>query len=187
MSATDDRPATAQDRTYRAVIVVLVAALAAAAALAVWSFLRDPGTERGSADSATLADLAAAEESARDLLVDMTTYDFRELDDEYAWLDRLTDADLRARMEERVADIGEVITAGKVTARGTVERSAYRANEDGSVTVIAFVRQRITDRSNDGRKLEEQWATLTMVRDAGDWLVDDIELSDVPQPGGRTG
>lgn len=186
MSGVTDQPADAQLRTYRNVIVLLIAVLTAAVALTVWALVRDPGTEPAD-DAATLSDLEAADESARALLVDMTTYDYRELEDEYGWLDQLTNAELRAQMEERVADIEKVVRVGKVTAKGSVERSGYRANDNGSVTVIAFVRQQITDRSNEGRKLEEQWATLTMVDDGGDWLVDDIELSGVPQPGGTTG
>src|SRR3546814_5897263 len=110
----------------------------------------------------------------------MTTYDYQDIDEVYDWVDRLTNADLKAKMTANEEDFKKIVTIAKATAEGEVVDSAYRANGDGSVKVIAFIRQEIRDAEHKGFKIDEKWATLVQVEDAGTWLVDKVDLSNVP-------
>lgn len=171
---------------------ILSAVLAAAVVLAlVAMFLlyqaKQDADDKADAAKGRLGDLDAAEAAARELLVDMTTYDYQHLGDTFDWLDQITNADLRKSLGSRKDDLEKVIRLGKVTAEGEVQESAYRPGaDDKSVVVIAFVHQTIRDDSHQGAKTEDQWATLTMVPGDSDsrWVAEDIQLSGIPNPDG---
>lgn len=163
--------------------VALVLALVAAGLL--FKAWHDAEDERDHA-KARLGDLDSAEAAARELLVDMTTYDYQHVDHTYDWLDQLTSSEVKKNFEKSKDKIERVVRLGKVVAKGEVEESAYRPGADGkSVVVVAFVHQTITDGS-DHQKTEDQWATLTMVPGDSDsgWLADNVQLSGIPDPAG---
>jgi Mce-associated membrane protein len=166
-------------------LVVVLAVLLVAAVVVAGLLLKAKGDAEDRADAAEeeTAAVEAAHEAARDLLVDMTSYDYQDLDEVYDWIDRLTNADLKAKMTANEEDFKKVVTIARATAEGEVVDSAYRANEDGSVTVIAYIRQEIRDAEHEGFKTDEKWATLVLVEDGGTWLVDDVDLSNVPSAG----
>lgn len=175
-------------KRYRTVAVALAAALALVAALAAWLAVAkqsvEDDLERASADQATYEAAVDAEAAARELLLDMTSYDYRDLEADFAWLDAIADEELRSRMEETSGRLQKVIRQSHAIAEGEVVDSAYRAVDENQAVVLAFVRQEIRDTRNRGFRLEEQWVTMTMVRDGDAWAIEKIDLTTVPPPGG---
>ena len=176
-----------QEKRYRLLSAILAVALvlAVVAAGLLLKAVHDARAERDDAQD-RLGELDSAEAAARELLVDMTSYDYRQVDDTYDWLDQLSSSEVKDDFEKSEAKLERVIRLGKVVAKGEVQESAYRPGADGtSVVVVAFVHQTITDGSGS-QKTEDQWATLTMVPgDSGSgWLAQDIQLSGIPDPAG---
>ncbi len=173
---------------YKQVVLALVAVLALTLAAVVWAVTGKNSAEDKAKEAekeAAVYDAAAdAESDARELLVDMTTYSVDDIDTTFDWLDRLASDDLRQKVLPNSKKFLKIIRVAKVQAVGEVRESAYRAVDANTAVVLAFVHQEIIDAQNRQPKVEEQWATLTLVRDGADaeWLVDDIELSTVAGP-----
>lgn len=125
------------------------------------------------------AEDAAADEAlaaAKTLLVEITTYSWKEGDHEFAWLDKIAGDELRDELAPNVPDLQKQIVKGKVTAEGQVVDSAARVVDTEQVEVLAFVDQAITDETNKDIKIEEQRVSMTMKLVDGDWLVERLEL-----------
>jgi hypothetical protein len=176
-----------QDRRFKLLSVILVVALVLALVGGGLLFKAWHDAERERDDAKDrLGELDSAESAARALLVDMTSYDYRQVDHTYDWLDQLTNSDVKTNFAKSEDKIERLVRIGKVVAKGEVEESAYRPGADGkSVVVVAFVHQTITDGS-DNQKTEDQWATLTMVPGDSDsgWLAANVQLSGIPDPAG---
>lgn len=166
-------------------VILAVAVVLALVALVLLYRAKEDADDKAADAKAQLGDLDSAESAARDLLVDMTTYDYRHLDEAYDWLDELTNSDVKKNFVDHKSDFEKVIRLSKASSKGEVQESAYRPGADGkSVVVVAFVHQVITEHVKNTQKAEDQWATLTMVPDGSGWAAQDIQLSGIPNPDG---
>lgn len=118
----------------------------------------------------------AAVKAARQVLADMTTYDYKTIDDDFGWIDQITDPDLHARMAKNVESLTRIIRSSKATAKGEVVDAAPRVVDAKNVEVLAFVDQLIKDAEHKGYKVEEQRISMTMVLDEGEWRVGRLDL-----------
>ena len=168
----------------RTAFLVLSAALAAAL-VAIVILVVKVNDVTGDADAATArrAGLAAqsdaaeaALKAARTVLVDMTTYDYKTIDEDFDWIDQITDPNLHERMAKNVKSLSRIIRDSKATAKGEVIDAAPRAVDAKHVEVLAFVDQLIKDAENKGYKVEEQRISMTMVLDDGEWRVGRLDL-----------
>ncbi len=76
-----------------------------------------------------------------------------------------------------------MIRRTKAAAEGEVVQSAYNLIDEDHVDVLAFVRQRARPTSTTRTVcIAEQWASLSMVRDGDDWLIDKVDIVSVPPP-----
>lgn len=182
MTRVEDGDTDELKKRYLTVIATLAAALVlAAVALGLMFKARGDADDRADAAEDEVAGLAAAESAARELLLDMTTYEHTDLDEVYDWVDRLSDDELKDRMTANEDTFKKIVRLSKASAEGEVVDSAYRANDNGSVTVIAFVRQEIRDAESEQPKLDEKWATLVLEEESGEWMVADVQLSNIPE------
>lgn len=182
MTRVEDAGTDEHKLRYLTVIVALAAALVlAAVALGLMFEAKGDADDRAAAAKDEVAGLVAAESAARDLLLDMTTYEHTDLDEVYDWVGRLSDDELKDRTTANEDTFKKIVRLSNATAEGEVVDSAYRANEDGSVTVIAFVRQEIHDAESDEPKIDEKWATLVLAEESGEWMVSDVQLSNIPE------
>ncbi|MBM7515175.1 hypothetical protein [Nocardioides nitrophenolicus] len=118
----------------------------------------------------------AALEAAKQLLVQITSYSWKDGEHDFAWVDKIANAELKSKLEPNVADLQKAIVEGKVTAKGQVVDAAGRVVDDTQVEVLAFVDQAITDGENADVKIEEQRTSMTMKLVAGEWLIDRLDL-----------
>lgn len=163
---------------FLAVSAALAVALVVIAVLVVK--VNDDSPEVGASRSADLAVEKEAGEAAlaaaRQVLVDMTTYDYKTIDDDFEWIDQITDPDLHARMTKNVKSLTRIIRSSKATAKGEVVDAAPRVVDAKNVEVLAFVDQLIKDAEHKGYKVEEQRISMTMVLDEGEWRVGRLDL-----------
>jgi len=177
-----------QEQLYRIVILVLVAALVVTGCVVIWLVSEKNKANDEVADLQEEVDSYAAGPEARDaaeaILQQMISYDYRDIEDEYVWLDDFSNEDLRRRFEKRVGNLAKVIRLTKVKAEGEVVHSAYTTIDSTSATVLAFVRQRLVTPEDKQGSIAEQWTTMEMVREdeGSEWSVDGIEIVTVPPP-----
>ncbi len=173
-----------RERLYRLLILVLVVVLVVTWAAVVWLLQGKNSAEDDLEDTkASYASGPDAQAAAERILGEMISFDYRDIDDEYAWTKYLADDELRGDYEDNIIPkLRKVITRTKATADGEIEQSAYNTIDGDTVTVLAFIRQKLTDVDNKKGVLAEQWASLTMGRDGDDWLIDNIDIVSVPPP-----
>lgn len=178
------------ERRYQLVIivllVVLLAVLFAPSVGLVWvtseKDTANDDLDKAKEDVATYAAGPEARDAAEKMLVDMTTYSYKDIDDEYSWLDNFASDDLRKRYAKQIPKLKKIIKASKASADGEVKESAYNTIDEDTATVLAFVRQELRTKGQKRTTVEDQWFTLKMVRDGDGWLIDDLDLANVPQP-----
>lgn len=173
-----------REKVYRLIIVVLVGALIATLVAVVW-LVQGKNSAQDDLDGTRDAYGAGpdAQAAAEAILGEMISFDHRDLDDEYAWTRFLANDELRADYEDDIVPkLRKVIRRTKATADGEVDQSAYNIVDEETVHVLAFIRQRLTDVDNRSGVIAEQWASLTMTRRDGEWLIDEIDIVSVPPP-----
>lgn len=186
-SSPPESPLTTE-RRYQFAILVLVVLVLIATVFATWLVSKKNTAEDDLEDAqgklATYSAGPEARDAAEDDLREMISYDYRHVDDEYTWLDRIGNDKLRSRLQKQTANLAKVIKLSKVTAKGEIVQSAYNTIDENTATVLAFVRQTLSSPTNKHASVAEQWTTLKMTRDDPDspWLIDDIDIVDVPPP-----
>ncbi|TNM43310.1 hypothetical protein FHP29_06375 [Nocardioides albidus] len=118
----------------------------------------------------------AAVAAAKEVLVQVTSYSWKDGEHDFAWLDRLSNAELKEKLAANVAKLQEAIVDGKVTAKGQVVDAAGRVVDETQVEVLAFVDQVITDDHNPDVKVDQQRVSMTMKLVKGEWLVDRLDV-----------
>jgi len=177
------REVSTQQRQRR-VVVALAAAVVACLGVIAWLVVQerdaDDDLRRERARSEALSARADAEkaalEAAKQVLLDVTTYSWRDGEHEFAWLQKIANTELRDKLAPNVGELQEAIVDGRVTAKGQVVDAVARAVDDGQVEVLAFVDQAIADEESSDVKIEEQRVSMTMRLEDGAWLVDRLEL-----------
>jgi Mce-associated membrane protein len=150
-----------------AALVVCLAALLIASALSLTMSRRDRADV-----SAGNAALAAAKTSAATVL----SYDYRQLDSDFAAATALTTGSLRsdyqATTSKAVAQLAtqtHAVVTAKVVAGGVVSSSATR------VTVLLFVDQTTTSNRLNGPKVDQNRVQLVMQKVGSHWLVSGLK------------
>jgi Mce-associated membrane protein len=118
----------------------------------------------------------AAEKAARTAAVAMTSYDHRTADEDFGWVDTAGTARFRRQYAEVSAPVKELVEQVQAHAEGKVVESAVRVRDTQHATVLLFVDQTITSAGKDTRELDQPRVVMTMVRQDGRWLVDEVEL-----------
>jgi Mce-associated membrane protein len=165
-------------------LIALVAALVASLAVIGWLVTQERGASDDLADARSRAQALSAQddaekaalEAAKEVLVQITTYSWKDGEHDFAWLDKIANAELKEKLAPNVGDLQKAIVDGQATAKGQVVDAAGRVVDDSQVEVLAFVDQAITDETSADVKIEEQRVSMTMKLVSGSWLVDRLEL-----------
>ncbi len=125
-------------------------------------------------------DLAAAgrdaEQAARQAVVAMTSYDYRTIEEDFAWVDTAGTVSFRKKFTEASAPVRASILALKAQAEGEVVAAAHTVQTEDRARVLLFVDQTITDPERTENGIDQPRVVMTMVREGDRWLVDDVEL-----------
>ncbi len=174
---TDDAPVEAAPapRRSRWPILALAIAIVVIGVLA-WQWQRT----RSELDEARTSNPAIAREAtkaAEAAIVAMTTYDYRTVDEDFAWVDTAGTARFRDDFAEASGPVKKLVTELEATSKGTVVASGTDIRSPSRVDVLVFVDQSISNAKSDGQAvLEQPRVVATMVRRDGEWLVDKVQL-----------
>jgi Mce-associated membrane protein len=122
---------------------------------------------------------AAAEKAARSAVTEMTTYDYRTVDDDFGWVDDAGTENFQSYFAGVSKPAIRFIRSVKASATGDVVDSAAVYEDDEHVRVLLFVDQKITSQGHRDAKLDQPRVTMHMVLQHGDWLVDEMQVNDV--------
>lgn len=120
-----------------------------------------------------------AEAAAKAAVVRMTTYDWRTVDDDFAWVDDAGTDNFKSYFAAASADSRQVITTLKASATGVVVDSAPKVVDETHVTVLLFVDQEIRAAKQKGTKIDQPRVAMDMVLQDGEWLVDQVQIGDL--------
>lgn len=170
-------------------LAVAAGAAVLALALAIVVLFTWPGSVGGDSPAKQEEQSEQAEEAgaearaaAEDAIPEVLSYDYRTLDDDFAEAEEyLTDdfAAKRTALFDQKAETGltlrEQVVSEKVVVTARVAMSGLtRVSEDGDrATIVVYVDQD-SQKGNAAPRLLQMWATLSMVSDGDDWLLDDI-------------
>ncbi len=157
-------------------VVALVASLVAL--LLVWQD-RDDAEERADSADALVDASVAAEKVAREAVTRMTTYSYRTIEEDFAWVDEVGTQKFQENFGGAVDDSVTYITSLKAQAVGTVIDSSATAADADHVKVLLFVDQKIRSEQETRPGLDQPRVTMQMVREDGDWLVDEVQLNNL--------
>jgi Mce-associated membrane protein len=168
--ATPPAPAQPAPRRSRAVPVLAVALVLAVAAAATLGVLlwRQAAEQRASAEALG---------TARAFAVTVTSYDYRELDKDFAdVLDGAT-GEFKDQYGGASRTLRQLITDARATAKGTVLDAAVRSASTDEVVVLVFVDQEITNAVSPQPRVDRNRVTMTLTPHDGRWLVQKLELT----------
>ncbi|WP_309970733.1 hypothetical protein [Aeromicrobium panaciterrae] len=149
---------------FSSIIALLVAALA----IVLWN-----GRGGDEDDSTVRLDVLAAATSAAG---DMTTYSYRHLDRDFAWVDDAGTASFKKEYGPATKQLSKVVTKLEGKAVGAVVEAAVTLDGSDRATVLLFVDQTITNGKDSKIRTERNRVVMSMVKSGSDWLVDDVEL-----------
>lgn len=171
---------TGPRRPVRLLAAALVLALAALAVAVVLLFTGDddgPVPAPAAASGDLVAAEAAAESAAREAVTSMTTYDYRSLDRDFAWVQDAGTEAFQRYFAESSADSQAVITRLRAVATGEVVDAAATAADATHVKVLLFVDQTLEVPGQEA-KVDQPRLSVQMVLQDGRWLVDQVAVND---------
>lgn len=164
-------------------LIALVAALTVAIVAIAWLLAdrrHDDDARAGSA-SAELTALRAEQSAAREAVAEAktfltaaTTYSWRDGEHDFAWLDQLSNEEVRTGIEQAVDGLRASVVEQKLTAQGEVIDAAPRVVDSSRVEVLAFVDQLLARADDDQVSIDQMRIVVTMQHTDDGWMVDDL-------------
>jgi Mce-associated membrane protein len=173
-----------KDRLQMVVVGLGSLLLMSLVALLVVTLLWQTGGSQGEDRAVRLVAAGkAADKAARVAVVEMTTYDYRTVAKDFAWVDDAGTAKFQKQYAEVSKPIKKLVVQLKAKATGSVVASAPNVKDADHVTVLLFVDQEISNPGTGGsapqRGLDQPRVTMQMVRQDGRWLVDEVKISNL--------
>lgn len=165
---------------WRPVIVVGAVAVVLAVIAAVAAFR--PGADVSNVAWVDTAETREVTEAAKVAIETMHGYDYRTIDEDFAAAEEfLTEefAEKRAQLFQQRTESGltlreQIVEDQVVVVAAVAATGLTRVSPDGDrATVVVYVDQD-SQKGEDEPNPLRMWATLSMVEDDGDWLIDDI-------------
>ncbi|WP_141015369.1 hypothetical protein [Nocardioides sambongensis] len=172
-SATGEPPRWA----WALMTVLAVLSVVALAVVLMLPGVTDEGSPSDAADAEALIEDegTSAQVTAREQIVPVLGYDYRTMDEDLTAIQAQMTEEMAATQAESWPSLTKEAEAQRIVVTAEAPYVGLtRLSEDGdTATVVTFIDQRVQKRGAEPFTLR-MWATLTMVSDGGDWLLDDI-------------
>jgi len=156
---------------------LLALALAAALVAAGLLWRADDQHRRDAAGNAALIEAGAeANAAAEQAAVAMTTYDYRTVEEDFAWVDTAGTEEFKQYFSKISLPSINLVKTLQASAQGEVIDSGVEIEDATHVKVVLFVDQRITGQDEGTSEPDQSRVTMHMVEQGGVWLVDKVEL-----------
>ncbi|MBB5852097.1 hypothetical protein ACFQ05_02340 [Amycolatopsis umgeniensis] len=161
----EDMPAKRAPRRIAAAAVVVL--LAGAAGFAGWQWYRQELLD-------TARDEASA--AAGKYAVDLTSYDFGKLDENFETVAGNSTAAFAQQYQETTNGIKPLLLQYKAVSKSTVLQSGIVNATADRVVAVLFVDQTITNTNSPQARVDRNRVELTLVHQDGRWLIDGLQL-----------
>lgn len=151
---------------------VLLAVLLIAVVLGGVVFVAVQYLSLRSAEAARAEALGAATEFATNL----SSYDFNDLEGNFSGVTENATGRFAEQYSQVGANLTELIKQHKAVSEGTVLAAGAVEAEDDHAVVLLFVDQTITNTNSPQPRVDRNRMRMTLVRQDGRWLVDDVKL-----------
>jgi len=119
---------------------------------------------------------SAATSAAERIAVSMTSYDSRNVDEDFGWVHDDGTAKFESDYAKSTATIRKLVERTGAHAEGRVSEAAGTATDATHVTVVLFVDQTLQRPGDRQPSVDSSRVVMDMVRSDGRWLVDTVEL-----------
>jgi hypothetical protein len=157
----------------KAAVTALVVLLVVAVVTGVLLWRQNADLRRK--DEIATAETQATRAASR-IAVSMTSYDYRSVKEDFAWVRRDGTKKFEDTYAQSTRPIQQLIERTRATATGKVSNAAGTADDATHVTVLLFVDQAIRRPGDKQPSVEPNRVVMDMVKQGGRWLVDDVEL-----------
>ena len=161
-----------------AAVLAFLLVVAVAAAAFLWFRGADARDDAAALRAEATASAAVLEQS-RAIAVDLTSYDYRNLEDQQKALDDVSTQAFRDKFAESNETLAPLFERLEASAKGSVVDAAVKSVDDKTAVVLLFVDQQATSTS-DGEAAEEKTQgtrlRMNLVQRGGQWLVDSVDL-----------
>jgi Mce-associated membrane protein len=155
--------------TWLLAAVGLVAAVVLAVTVVVW--VRDGGDDEPTRE--TEANASAALTAAEQAAVPVLSYDYRTFDAGIVDAESYMTPDYRAEHSELMNDLRSDATSQKAVVQAQLKGSAIVRVTDDRADILVLVNQ-VIEKAGTADFVLPVWATLQMVEQDGQWLVDSV-------------
>lgn len=152
----------------------LAIALAALLAVSVAASVTFGLLFKGKADAQSAS--AAALDTARSYAVTITTYDYRELDQNIADVLEGATGEFKDQYSGASKSLRQLIEEAKATAKGTVIDASVKSATDDTAEVMLFVDQSVTNVGTKQPRIDRNRVLMTLERRDDRWLASGVEI-----------
>lgn len=164
---TPEHPRKAALRPRRIVAGVVMLLLIGAAAFAGWQWYQHERLD-------TARDEASA--AAGKYAVDLTSYDFGKLDENFKTVAGNSTASFAQQYHDTTNGIKPLLQQYKAVSKSTVLQSGIVSATTDRVVAVLFVDQTITNTNSPQARIDRNRVELTLSHQDGRWLIDGLQL-----------
>ena len=113
---------------------------------------------------------------ARKLAVQVTSYDYRDVDAYFTLLQELSTGDFAERYETATDDLREVLVSSESVVTSEVLSAGVTSLGDERAVVVLFVDQTVQSKGLTEPRIDRNRVELTLDRDGDDWLISALDL-----------
>ncbi|MGW5647844.1 hypothetical protein ACWEV3_30395 [Saccharopolyspora sp. NPDC003752] len=148
-------------------VLALVVVILGAVGYLGWQLLQ----ERSAAQARS-----GALEAARTYATDLSTYDFNELDRNFAAVTANSHGQFAEQYKQISAGLTELIKQNRAVSHGSVLSAGIVESDQQRAVVALFVDQQITNVNTPQPRIDRNRMQMTLVQVDDRWLIDDIKL-----------
>ncbi|MEV5536396.1 hypothetical protein AB0L13_06010 [Saccharopolyspora shandongensis] len=115
-------------------------------------------------------------EAARTYATDLSTYDFNELDRNFAAVTANSHGQFAEQYKQISAGLTELIKQNRAVSHGSVLSAGIVESDQQRAVVALFVDQQITNVNTPQPRIDRNRMQMTLVQVDDRWLIDDIKL-----------
>lgn len=113
---------------------------------------------------------------AKALAVQVTSYDYRDMDDYFGELDRVSTGEYADQYLDSTDELRELVTNTRSVVEAEVVAAGVSEVSDDSATVVLFVDQTVQNKALTAPRIDRNRLEMTLVRDGDGWLISSLEL-----------
>lgn len=119
---------------------------------------------------------SSASEAGRQYALDLTTYDYRNLEGNFAAVTQNSTEKFGEQYKEVSESLTALIQQYQATSEGTVIRQGVAEADEGRVVLTLFVDQSVSNTNTPQPRVDRNRMQMTLLREGDRWLLDDLRL-----------